>query len=47
MRSPALTLARPHAYATRLIASVVPRVLMISFVEAALMKARTFSRVAS
>ena len=37
----------PKLEATRLIASVVPRVKTISWVEAALMYARTRSRVAS
>ncbi len=45
--SPAFTFARPHVWATRLIASVVPRVKTISFSLAAPRKRRTRSRAAS
>ena len=45
--SPARIFVRPNVEATRLMASVVPRVKMISRVEAALRKAWTFARAAS
>ena len=45
--SPGPICARPKEDATRLSASVAPRVKTISSMEPALMKARTFSRAAS
>ncbi len=45
--SPALSLGRAYACATRLMASVVPRTKMISRLERALMKRRTRSRAPS
>ena len=45
--SPGPTFARPHAWATRLIASVVPRTNTISSLQEACRKRATFSRASS